>query len=265
MLKGKVANGFAAILLTFAGASHAGLEEALGGAMKALGDSPQAQQALMGAAGDNETVAALKEALAQGVETAINTLGQTDGFLGDELVRITAPDSVKLAEDTARKLGQGEYVDNFVESMNRAAEQAVPEASKILGDAIRKMSVEDAVGIVNGADDAATQYFRKVAEAPLTERFLPIVKEATSANNVTSAYKTLVDQGGDVVSGLAGSLGGGSIPGLGGINKESLDLDRYVTTGALDGLFTYIAKEEKRIRENPLARSTDLLKKVFGK
>jgi hypothetical protein len=169
-----------------------------------------------------------------------------------------------MVEETARKMGQGEYVDSFVLSMNRAAEQAVPEASKILSDAIRKMSVEDAVGIVNGPDDAATNYFRKVSESSLAERFLPIVKQATANHNVTAGYKALVDQGGDLVSGLASSLGGGAIPGLGGINKEVLDLDRYVTQGALDGLFTYIAKEEKRIRENPLARSSDLLKKVFG-
>lgn len=273
--------------------AQAQLSESLQGAMKMLGQSPQTQQLLGQALDNSEIVAGLKEALAQGVDTAIRTLGTTDGFLADQLVRIGVPKEVELAEQTARKLGQGQVVDSFIESMNRAAEQAVPEAATILSDAIRDMSVEDAMGILNGPEDAATQYFRQASEESLRERFLPVVEQATSGNGVTAAYKTLVSQGGNLAgkllnqfapapansaepaaegaaSGQSGGMGalGGLMSGLGGGSgngdlQQALDLDRYVTNKALDGLFTYIAAEEERIRSDPLARSTDLLKKVF--
>ena len=225
--------------------------------------------------------AGLKEALAQGVQTAVEQLGQTDGFLGESLVRIPVPEKMDMVAQTARKLGQGQYVDQFVTSMNRAAEKAVPEAAEILGNAIRAMSVEDAARIVNGPDDAATQYFRKTSESALADRFLPIVKDATDSVGVTSAYKSLTAQVGGQAAGetdgesgeetggqTAGMIGGIAkavgVPGLGEMG-QGLDLDQYVTNQALDGLFTYIAKEERRIRENPLARSSELLEKVFGR
>jgi hypothetical protein len=199
---------------------------------------------------NSEIASGLKEALAQGVETSINTLGRTDGFLADELVRIAMPESLRSVENLARQTGQGQYVDQFVTTLNRAAEQAVPEAASILGDAIRAMSIGDAKTILNGPDDAATAYFRKVSEARLAERFLPVVKQATDQVGVTSAYKSLMGQ-------AAGLLGGFLQP-------EAMDLDRYVTNRAMDGLFTYIAIEEKKIRQNPAARTTDLLKRVFS-
>ena len=199
---------------------------------------------------NSEIVAGLKEALAKGVETSINTLGRTDGFLSDELVRIAVPDSLKSIEQIARQAGQGQYVDEFVVTLNRAAEQAVPEAADILGDAIRVMTVSDARGILEGPDDAATQYFRKVSQSRLAEKFLPIVQQATGQVGVTAAYKALMGQAGGLLSGF--------------LNTDSLDLDKYVTNKAMDGLFEYIAIQEQQIRENPTARTTDILKKVFA-
>ena len=200
---------------------------------------------------DTEIVAGLKEALANGVETSIKTLGHKDGFLANELVRIAMPDSMRSVEKLARQAGQGALVDEFITTLNRAAEQAVPEAAGILGDAIRVMSVSDARAILSGPDDAATQYFRQHSETRLSERFLPIVKQATDQAGVTSAYKSLMSRTG-------GSLLGGFL------GTQSMDLDQYVTGKAMDGLFKYIAIQEQEIRENPAARTTDLLKRVFG-
>lgn len=257
----------AVILATGLGAScvHAGTQDTLKNVLDAVGGSKAVQGAATTALSENEMVDGLKEALAQGVQTAVEKLGQTDGFLGDALVRIPVPEKVDMVAQTARKLGQGAYVDEFVESMNRAAEQAVPEAAEILGNAIRAMSVEDAARIVNGPEDAATKYFRKTSESTLSERFLPIVQNATESVGVTAAYKSLADQAGGNIGGTIGGLASAAgLPGMEGLGQD-LDLDRYVTNQALDGLFTYIAAEEKQIRENPLARSSDLLKKVFGR
>ena len=199
---------------------------------------------------NSEVVTGLKDALASGVESAIKTLGQPGGFAGNKLVEIAVPESLNSIVSAARTLGQGQYVDSFEATMNQAAEKAVPESAEILADAIRKMSVDDAMNILNGPDDAATQYFRKVSEASLTERLKPIVNQATDQAGVTAAYKNLTGQATPII----GSLMEGSM----------LDLDQYVTKQSLDGLFKYIALEEKSIRANPAARTTDILKKVFG-
>ncbi len=199
---------------------------------------------------ESEVGSGLKEALATGVESAINLLGKPGGFLGNKAVEIAAPESLSTIVSTARTLGQGQYVDSFKTTMNQAAEQAVPEAAEILADAIRQMSIDDAMNILNGPDDAATQYFRKVSGTALAERFKPIVTEATDQAGTTAAYKKLTGQAGPLVSGLT--------------EGSALDLDQYVTDKSLDGLFKYIAIEEKSIRDNPAARGTDLLKKVFG-
>jgi hypothetical protein len=134
--------------------------------------------------------------------------------------------------------------------MNRAAESAVPEAATIFSDSIRDMSVQDAEKILSGADDSATQYFRETAGARLAEKFKPMVKQATDAAGVTTAYKNMVGQAGPMVSMLGGN--------------DLTDVDGYVTNKAIDGLFKMIAAEEKRIRANPLASGSDLMKKVFS-
>lgn len=198
---------------------------------------------------NQEVVAGLKEALEQGARRAVDELGQTNGFLSDARVRIPIPPALERVESALRTLKQDRYADEFIVTMNRAAEAAVPEAGAVLGDAIRRMTLDDARQILNGPDNAATLYFRRVGEERLTTRMRPIVSEATSKTGVTSSYKTFVDK-----AGFAARLAG----------ADSVDIDSYVTERALDGLFLLIAEEEKRIRENPLARSTDILKKVFG-
>ena len=199
---------------------------------------------------DSDIVSGLKEALANGVESSINTLGKPGGFLGNKVVEIAVPDSLKAVTSAARTLGQGHYVDSLETTMNQAAEKAVPEAATILADAIRQMSVDDAMSILSGPDDAATQYFRKTSEATLLAKFKPIVSQATDQTGVTAAYKNLTGQATPLFGGLLG--------------ESSLNLDQYVANKSLDGLFKYIAMEEKSIRNNPAARTTDLLKKVFG-
>lgn len=232
------------------GVAHAGWEDLLNSAVKTVTENKSTTQAASNLLGESDVVAGLKEALANGVETAVKTLGKQGGFMGNSLVQIPLPSSLQLVEKTARSLGQGHYADNFIGTMNHAAEEAVPEAAELLGEAIRVMSVEDATKILNGPDDAATQYFRRVSGEQLAQRFKPIVEKATNEAGVTAAYKGLTANAGSMLGGF--------------LNQDSLDVDTYVTDQALDGLFKYIAIEEKRIRENPLARSTDLLKKVFA-
>ena len=188
--------------------------------------------------------------MAQGVESAINSLGKTDGFLGNDLVRIPLQGKVEKVANLARKLGGKRYVDEFVTTINRVAEKAVPEAATIFSDSIRDMSIEDTEKILNGEDDSATQYFRKTGSAKLAEKFKPMVKQATDAAGVTTAYKQMVGQAGPMVSMLGGN--------------DMTDIDGYVTNKAIDGLFKMIAAEEKRIRSNPLASGSDLMKKVFS-
>jgi hypothetical protein len=210
------------------------------------GDSSSAVSALS----QTEMAGGLKEALAQGVESAINSLGKTDGFLGNDLVRIPLQGKVEKVANLARKLGGKRYVDEFVTTINRVAEKAVPEAATIFSDSIRDMSIEDTEKILNGEDDSATQYFRKTGSAKLAEKFKPMVKQATDAAGVTTAYKQMVGQAGPMVSMLGGN--------------DMTDIDGYVTNKAIDGLFKMIAAEEKRIRSNPLASGSDLMKKVFS-
>jgi hypothetical protein len=210
----------------------------------------------------SDIAAGLKEALAKGTTSAINSLGRTDGFWGNARVRIPLPGKLEQAGQLARQLGQGAKVDAFELSMNRAAEKAVPQVADIFGEAIRKMSLEDARGILTGGDHAATDFFRRVAGDALTARIRPIVADATDRVGATQKYKALVAGGGGLggVLGSLGSLGGGKEHG----KANPLDLDDYVTARTLDGLFTLIGEQEQSIRRNPAARTTGLLKKVFG-
>lgn len=198
---------------------------------------------------DEDMVKGLKEALSQGTRQAISSLGKDGGFLNNLDVKIPLPDELKKVEKLLRSLGQEKYADQFVASMNQAAEKAVPEAAVLFSDAIAQMSMADAKSILKGPDDAATQYFRKTSEAKLKERFRPIVQAATDQAGVTSAYKSLMRQAGPTAKLLG---------------VQATDLDAYVEGKAVDGLFKMIAAEEQRIRQDPLARGTDLLKKVFG-
>jgi len=224
--------------------------------LESLGLRRRAREAK--ALGEEQIAAGLREALGIGVQRAVESLGKLDGFLKDAKVRIPLPDGLKKVETGLRRIGQGELADQFETAMNRAAEQAVPEAAGILGDSVKQMTLADARAILSSTNTAATDYFRRTSEAQLHSRLLPIVQEATAKAGVTGRYKAMLNQ-----SGLGG---GGLLGGLGRslVGADNLDLDDYVTRKALDGLFVKIGDEEARIRENPKARSTELLKKVFG-
>ena len=235
-----------ALILSFGISNvHAGWSDLL----DYFSDDPEITKGATSVLTNAEVVDGLKEALSKGTTSAIASLGKKDGFFANRQVKIPMPDSLKTVEDGLRKLGQDKYADEFVLTMNRAAEQAVPEAAEIFGSAIRSMSIEDAQGILNGPDDAATKYFRRTSGEKLVNRFLPIVERSTDRVGVTSNYKEMV-----------GKLGFASRF----FDTESLDVDRYVTNKAVDGLFLMVAREEKLIRENPAARTTELLKKVFS-
>ncbi len=210
--------------------------------------APAATSAGAGLA-ESDIVSGLKEALQTAVSKSIKNLGQPGGFLDNAEVRIPVPEKLSTAAKGLRLAGQGELVDEFEASMNTAAEKAVPETADILGNSISQMSFEDANKILNGPSDAATQYFEKTSRADLKTRILPVVKEATDQAEVTASYKRMIE-----------AAPGGAMLASG----TSLDLDGYVADKALDGLFSVMASEEAAIRQNPAARTTDLLKKVFG-
>jgi hypothetical protein len=234
---------------------HAGWRELFGIGRKNTNQLDTASASL--ASLSQEQVAqGLKEALAQGVHTAVAELGREGGFLTNLNVRIPMPPQLQKVESTLRALRQDHLADEFVVTMNRAAEQAVPEAVEVFKDAINRISIEDAKSILTGPDDAATQYFRRVTETNLAARFLPIVQGATAKSGVTQSYKQLVSAG--IQNRFLGALGSVYF------DPESLDIDRYITDRALDGLFKMVAREEKLIRANPLARTSSLLQKVFG-
>jgi len=197
---------------------------------------------------DAEVAEGLRGALIQGAERAVLQLGREDGFLTNQKVRIPLPPSLARAESVVRRMGLGKYSDQLVTAMNRAAEQAVPEARALLIDAVRRMTIRDAKDILTGAEDAATQYFRRRTEAVLTERFLPIVKRATKRVQVAESYRQYA----------------GRAARLGLMKREDADLNAYVTRKALDGLFAMVAEEERAIRRNPLEQTTSVVQRVFG-
>jgi len=201
---------------------------------------------------NGEAGAGLKAALEKGALFAVSTLGKTDGFLGDGRVRIPLPESLRSAEKLMRKFGMSKYADELIVTMNRAAEAAVPEAKQLLVQSVKKMTVQDAKGILTGGETAGTEYFKRTTSAQLRTRFLPIVKKATARVGVAQKYNQYAGKGAK----------------FGLIKKENADLDGYVTQKALDGLFFMIAEEEKKIRKDPVGAvsgaASGIIKKVFG-
>lgn len=195
-----------------------------------------------------ETADGLKIALNQAVTAAVASLGKPDGFLGNPEVRIPLPGKLDKAARKLRKLGMSKQTDALETAMNRAAEAAVPEAKALFVEAIKQMSVADAVGLLRGPEDAATQYFRGAMSGKLTERFQPIVGKATQSVQLAKRYND--------VAGRASALGL--------VDEKDANLDAYVTRKALDGLFLVMAREEAAIRKNPLGQANALLRKVFG-
>jgi hypothetical protein len=191
----------------------------------------------------------LKEALQIGTEHAVKLTGKTDGYFMNQVIKILMPEKLRTFEKGLRAVGYGPQVDEFILSMNRAAERAAPSAKQFFWDAIGEMTFEDVKKVLSGHDTAATDYFKGKTTNKLTDVFKPIVSNAMNDVGVTRQYKELV----------------GRYENIPFMKKESFDLDQYVVTKALDGLFLMVGEEEKKIRKNPAARTTDLLKEVFGK
>ncbi len=215
---------------------------------KVLG-SDSATASSSGSVSESEVISGLKEALGIAVDRSIDYLGRPGGYLDTPEVTIPLPDELELAGKALRAVGQDELVDEFIATMNNAAEEAVPETVDIFTQAIKDMSVADAQGILEGEDDAATQYFERTTSGDLTELIRPIVEVAMQQTGVTSAYSSLTSQ----VAAVAPLVG---------VNVQ--DLEGYVTQKALDGLFYMMAQEEAAIRSDPVQWTTDILKKVFG-
>ena len=197
---------------------------------------------------NKDAVAGLKESLVKGAGSAVARLGKTDGFLGNDKVKIPLPESLQKVEGMLRKFGMGKYADELVVTMNRAAEVAVPEAKALLVSAVKNMSVQDAKGILTGGNTAATEYFRNKTSQPLAEKFLPIVKKSTARVNLAQKY--------DQFAGKAAKFGL--------VDEKQANLESYVTQKTLDGLFLMMAEEEKAIRADPVGQTSKLLSRVFG-
>ena len=199
---------------------------------------------------DSSTVAAgLREALRVGSERAVASTSATDGFFGNELIRLGMPAQLQTMADTLTTVGFGEQVRELEVAMNRAAEQASGEALAVFTDQIAAMSIGDAKSIWTGGPTAATDYFRTNTSAELRERFAPIVAEKVNEAGLARAYATLAQRY-------------AAIPF---VTQPTVSLEDHVTDGALDGLFTVLGNEERRIRDDPAARTTDLLQKVFAR
>lgn len=191
----------------------------------------------------------LKEALKVGIDKTVKVLGKTDGYLKNDAVKILMPERIRKAEGLMRKTGLGPQLDEFILSMNRAAEKAAPLARDIFVDAIVGMSIEDAEGLLKGGDTAATDYFKRATSSKLTDSFKPIVRDAMSKYGVTQKYQAIEDRYKTLP--LARNL---PLPSA----------ENYVVQKSLDGLFYTLGKEERAIRTDPAARVTPILKQVFG-
>ena len=197
---------------------------------------------------NRDAVAGLKEALVKGSQVAVQHLGAENGFFGNAKVKIPLPETLKKVEGLMRTFGMGKQADELVLRMNRAAEAAVPGAKALLLDAVKKMSVQDAKGILTGGNDAATQYFKRTTSGTLEQRFLPIVKKAMDRVKLAEAYNHYAERGAK----------------FGLLKAEDAKLENYITRKAMDGLFLVIAEEEARIRKDPVGEASDIIKKVFG-
>ena len=197
---------------------------------------------------DQATVSAgLKEALSIGAKNAVQTVSASDGYFKNPAIKIPLPEKVQKVEKPLRKIGLSKQVDEFVLTMNRAAEKAAPPAKDIFIGAVKEMTIVDAINILKGGDTAATDFMRSKTYDKLYGSFKPTVTQAVMSVGVTKAYANLVSKAKKTRL----------------IKDESLDLDHHVTSKALDGLFYLLGQEEKKIRKDPVARVTDLLKKVF--
>ncbi len=191
----------------------------------------------------------LKEALKVGTENTVKLTGRADGYFMNQAIKILMPEKLQTLEKGLRLVGYGPQVDEFVLSMNRAAERAAPQAKQIFWDSIGEMTFDDARKILNGSETAATEYFKSKTTDKLTAAFRPVVDRTMNEVGVTRQYKALVVQ----------------YQAIPFVKSDAVDIDQYVVTKSLDGLFHVLGEEERKIRTNPAARVTDLLKEVFAK
>jgi hypothetical protein len=241
-----ILRGFLILILVLftAGPSSAQFDRLLKDLGKSLGIGMQSA-----GLSDDKIVSGLKEALQVGTVNTVSLTGEKDGFFMNQAIKILMPEKLQNLESVLRTVGYGSQMDEFVLSMNRAAERAAPQAKSIFWEAIKGMSFEDARKVLGGNETAATEYFKGKTTDKLTVAFRPIVDKAMNEVGVTRQYKDLV----------------GRFQAIPFVSIEAFDLDHYVTTKSLAGLFLVLGEEEKKIRTNPAARVTDLLKEVFGK
>ena len=213
-----------------------------------LAATRQAQALSLGDMTNADASSGLKAALGQGAQAAVALLGRPDGFLGNPKVRIGLPGSLDDAAKLLKTFGQGQRIDELLTAINRAAETAVPMGQDLLVGAVQSMTVTDAKNILTGGDTSVTQFFADKTRAPLGQRFLPVVNQATEKVNRAQSYNAFA----------------GKAASFGLLRKEDADLGQYVTGKTLDGLYLVIGEEEKKIRQNPMGSASAIVQKVFG-
>lgn len=213
-----------------------------------LAATRQAQALSLGDMTNADASSGLKAALGQGAQAAVALLGRPDGFLGNPKVRIGLPGSLDDAAKLLKTFGQGQRIDELLTAINRAAETAVPMGQDLLVGAVQSMTVTDAKNILTGGDTSVTQFFADKTRAPLGQRFLPVVNQATEKVNLAQSYNAFA----------------GKAASFGLLRKEDADLGQYVTGKTLDGLYLVIGEEEKKIRQNPMGSASAIVQKVFG-
>jgi hypothetical protein len=210
--------------------------------------SPSAFAVDAGALSDEEASGGLKQALAQSASVAVDKLGVANGFLDNPKVRIPLPGTLQKVEGVMRTLGMSKHADNVIAAMNHSAEMAAAQARPLLLDAVEKISVEDPRKIVTGGEGAATQYFRNATSEALTQKFLPIVKNATDQAGLLKKYNEFANKGAK----------------LGLIAEKDANIENYVTQKTLEGLYLVMAEEERAIRNDPMGQANQLVRSVFG-
>jgi hypothetical protein len=217
---------------------------------KDAGKSMLGQESASDGLSNDTMIDGLREALEVGSRRAINTVGQDGGYLNNPKIRIPLPPRVQQASDIMKKFGMTQLAEDFETSINQAAEKAAPQATQLMINAIKAMTIDDAKNILQGENDAATRYFEDKTRPQLADLFSPVVNDSLDEVGATRYYNQLDDRM-------------QSVPIVG--KNLNLDLTSYVTEQALNGLFVMLAAEEQKIRENPAARTTELLKTVFSK
>lgn len=230
-----------AVLFVLCACTTAQINQTLGDVNKTLGGNTAPLSTA-------EVAEGLKEALIKGISTGSDLVSQLDGYFKNPEIKIPFPPDVKRVEDKLRQIGLGSEVDKFVMQLNRGAEDAAKEAKPIFITAIRSLTIQDAWAILRGEDDAATQYLKRTTSDQLKAKFKPVIQNSLQKVNATKYYTDIVTRYNQLPL----------------VQKVNPNLDDYATDRAIEGLFLMIAKEEKNIRDNPIARTTELLKKVFG-